>query len=185
MTRSTGGGDSERTYRLLSQLFQLIIGFAYHQDRINETVLLDLERKKKRDDAVGKRTKANQWGVSEQHGLDQSVRHASIPLDSSVGKFLIVCLKCLQRDEEDAAWARSEVASLVHTRDTFNALLDELLTSLNELDRRHVADVGYLVFRLVGTNQFYERRRRIAEEQALLSGSKVLFTCSHYTLFFS
>ena len=91
--------------------------------------------------------------------------------------------KCLQRDEEDAAWARSEVASLVHTRDTFNALLDELLTSLNELDRRHVADVGYLVFRLVGTNQFYERRRRIAEEQALLSGSKVQsFSLVHSTL---
>ena len=79
----------------------------------------------------------------------------------------------MQREEENAAWARTEVATLAHTRDSFNALLDELLSSLDDLDRRHIADVGYLVFRLVGTNQFYERRRKIVEEQAIVNGSKV------------
>jgi len=84
-----------------------------------------------------------------------------------------MCVIVSQHLEEDAAWARTEVAALVHTRDSFNALLDELLSSLNDLDRRHIADVGYLVFRLVGTNQFYERRRKIVEEHAIVNGSKV------------
>jgi len=44
------------------------------QDRIHETISIDLERKKRRDDAVYKRTKANQWGVTGEHGVEDDVR---------------------------------------------------------------------------------------------------------------
>ena len=155
-----GAGDTERTYRLLSQLLELVIKFAYHQDRIHETIAADLERRKKTEDAAYARTKANQWGIT---GQPSHSAHAQSRAGASLGG-----------SEADIAWSRTELAALERTRDAFAALLDELLVSLDELNRRHVADVGYLVFRLVGTNQFYERRRQLAEVQAAASGTKAM-----------
>lgn len=77
-------------------------------------------------------------------------------------------------DAEGLQWSRVEGQTLERTRDAFHALLDDLMTSLDELNRRHAGDrdIGYLLVRLVGTNQFYERKRRQAEEAA---ANKVCF----------
>ena len=122
------------------------------QDRIHDTVMQDLDRRRKRADAIQKRTKANQWGVTAQ---DEQL---------------------LQGDSEDAdgfLWSRTEAQTLEKTRDSFHSLLDDLLTSLDDLNKRHVADVGYLLFRLVGTNQYYERKRLAAEQSAVMRETKV------------
>jgi hypothetical protein len=43
--------------------------FSILQNRIHETMMQDLERKRKRQDAISKRTKAQQWGVT---GVDEA-----------------------------------------------------------------------------------------------------------------
>jgi hypothetical protein len=69
-------------------------------------------------------------------------------------------------DVEGLEWARTEAQTLQRTGDAFHGLVDDLLTSLDDLNRRHVGDISYLLVRVVGTNQYYERKRRQAEEVA-------------------
>jgi hypothetical protein len=123
------------------------------QDRIHDTVMQDLDRKKKRSEAIQKRAKANQWGVTAQDEILEDELQGG--------------------DTDGLHWARTETQTLEKTRDSFHSLLDDLLSSLDDLNKRHVADVGYLLFRIVGTNQYYERKRLAAEQSAIMRETKV------------